>query len=539
MSIDHPEDSKSAHNLGLSDEEIQVRKRWLKLEQSDEDLIKKDITKLIAGHLDELMDNVKNHFGGLEETRSFFADDDTLERVQSLQRQYFASLAKGSYGLEYVENRLALGNSDDRMDLEPQWYIGAYSQVTSWLIPQVLKNFEGEPERAAKAMSAFMKLIFFDMGLAIESYILAEEEASRRHRALIKELEMERVIKSILADAPIGIVSLSGKLTCMECNDEFLSIVGLTKRDQVVGQQLFDIAPDLRGSAFADVLSSGQSYRRTGERLYLASRFEDVYLDWAIWPVKDDLGKVSGLVAMFTNATNRVLLQQQREDFVATLTHDLKTPVSATNRAVKFILDGDFGEVSSEQKEVLETILQSNTKLYGLVQTLLEVYRFDSGVKVLSLRRCKIDSMIIEIVNEIMPLAQDKAVALQVELPVGIEDVYCDEDEIRRVIQNLIDNSLKFTASGGRITVAAQQNETKTTVSITDTGRGIPEENKPKLFQRFWQAGSTGRHYASTGLGLYLCRRIIDGHGGKIWCESEVNKGSTFSFEINNKPEKK
>jgi signal transduction histidine kinase len=133
-----------------------------------------------------------------------------------------------------------------------------------------------------------------------------------------------------------------------------------------------------------------------------------------------------------------------------------------------------------------------------------------------------------------MPLAQDNAVALQVDLPVGIEEVYCDEDEIRRVIQNLIDNSLKFTASGGHITVVAQQDASKTTVSIIDTGRGIPEINKPKLFQRFFQAGNPGRRNASTGLGLYLCRRIIDGHGGRIWCESEVDKGSTFSFEINN-----
>jgi PAS domain S-box-containing protein len=535
MSTNDPDDAKPANSLKLSKEEIRIRKRWLKLEQTDEDLIRKEIASLIEGHLDELMDNVKSHFGSLEETRSLFAEDDTLERLQSLQKQYFASLAKGSYGLEYVENRLALGSADDRIDLEPQWYIGAYSQVLSWLLPQILTRFENDKDGAEKSISAFMKLVFFDMGLAIESYILAEEEANRKHRAVIKELEMERVVKSILEDAPIGIVSLSHALNCMECNDEFLAVFGVATREEVLGKALFEIAPGLKGSAFEDVISSGQSHRRTGERLHLANRVDDVYLDWAIWPVKDDKGKVGALVAMFTDATNRVLLQQQREDFVATLTHDLKTPISAANRAVTFILEGDFGDINTEQREVLETILQSNTKLYALVQTLLDVYRFDSGVKVLYLRQCRIDSIIIEIVTEIMPLAHEKAVSLEVDLPVGIGDVYCDEDEIRRVIQNLIDNSLKFTASGGRITVAAQQDAGKTIISISDTGRGIPEENKPKLFQRFWQAGSTGRHYASTGLGLYLCRRIIDGHNGRIWCESEVDKGSTFSFEINNK----
>jgi signal transduction histidine kinase len=99
-------------------------------------------------------------------------------------------------------------------------------------------------------------------------------------------------------------------------------------------------------------------------------------------------------------------------------------------------------------------------------------------------------------------------------------------------VQNLIDNSLKFTPGGGSITVTLNQLETLTTVSVTDTGKGIPEENRPKLFQRFWQAGSTGRYYASTGLGLYLCRRIIEGHGGKIWCKDTKGPGTTFCFEL-------
>ena len=107
----------------------------------------------------------------------------------------------------------------------------------------------------------------------------------------------------------------------------------------------------------------------------------------------------------------------------------------------------------------------------------------------------------------------------------------CDEDEIRRVIQNLIDNSLKFTASGGTITVIMRQNG-NTKITVSDSGKGVPEENKSKLFQRFWQAGSTGRYYASTGLGLYLSRRIVEAHGGKIWCESTLGKGSDFTFEF-------
>jgi signal transduction histidine kinase len=133
-----------------------------------------------------------------------------------------------------------------------------------------------------------------------------------------------------------------------------------------------------------------------------------------------------------------------------------------------------------------------------------------------------------------MPLSVEKGVELTAVLPPVTCDVACDEDEIRRVLQNLIDNSLKFTPTGGRIVVTMTQDISNTVISVRDSGKGITEENKPKLFQRFWQAGSTGRYYASTGLGLYLSRRILEAHGGRIWCESTFGEGSTFFFELRN-----
>jgi signal transduction histidine kinase len=380
-----------------------------------------------------------------------------------------------------------------------------------------------------------MKLIFFDMGLAIESYINAKEVAIRKHRDAIHELRTEqRVTKSILENAPIGIVSLSEDFVCLECNDQFVEIIDATGRDQVVGKLLFDLAPHLRSELFETVINSGQPCRRTADLLCLSilEKTELEYWDWAAWPVKDDSGKIHGLVAMFSNASDRVHLHQQREDFVATLTHDLKTPVLATNRAVRYLIEGDFGPVSESQKEILETILQSNTALYSLVQTLLDVYRFDSGVKELHLTSCNLASIVTQLVTEIMPLAQEKGVELTAMLPADAQEVKCDEDEIRRVIQNLVDNSLKFTPTGGIIVVSMDQADDKTTISVSDTGKGITEENKPKLFQRFWQAGSPGRYYASTGLGLYLCRRIVEGHGGRIWCDSTLGQGSTFHFQL-------
>jgi len=524
-----------ASHFVISDDEIALRKRWLEFDARDEATIKEEIDNLVSERLDELLDQMYAHFLSFEETRTFFQNESVLTRAKSAQKEYFRRLTKGNYDRAYVQDRLNVGSNHHRIELDPKWYLGAYNLALSWLLPRLVTKFQGNPEELSSTILALLKLIFFDMGLAIESYISAKEASIRKHRDAIRELETERrVTKSIMEGAPIGIVNLNEDFRCVECNDEFLQILELNDRHLVLGKNLFELGLSLHQSLFQEVMQSGHPCRRIADPLKLSKdgQGSTTYWDWATWPVKDDSGRIVSLVAMFANSTDRVILQQQREDFVATLTHDLKTPVLATNRAVQFLLDGDFGPLSDAQRETLETVLQSNSALYSLVQTLLDVYKFDSGVKELRIETRNLAAIITQMVTEMMPLAQERGIALRATLPGDARLVPCDEDEIRRVLQNLIDNSLKFTPSGGTITVTMTQNDEKTTVSVADTGKGIPEENKPKLFQRFWQAGSTGRYYASTGLGLYLCRRIIEGHGGRLWCESILDQGSTFYFEI-------
>lgn len=528
-------EESATKTLSISTQEVEQRKAWLEFGAKDEEAIKSEIDHLIDAKADELMDSMYKHFLSFEDTRSFFPDERILQHAKSAQRAYFVRLTKGNYDEKYVSDRLHIGATHHRIELDPKWYLGAYNRALSFIIPLVVEKLSKNTERLCQVLLSFLKLIFFDMGLAIEAYIAAKEQSIRKHRDALNELQTEqRVIKGILENAPIGLVTLDKNFTCLECNEEFRHILGQETLKEITGKCLFDLAPNLKRQLFSNVLETGQPLKKSAERLRFThgAVVEETYWDCTSWPVKDQNGNTTGLVAMFANATDRVLLQQQREDFVATLTHDLKTPVLATNRAVKFFLEGDFGNISDEQKEVLETILHSNTSLYSLVQTLLEVYRFDSGVKQLILTHCNIAGIITQLVTEIMPLAQHKGVELKATLPADAEEVKCDEEEMRRVLQNLIDNSLKFTPAGGTITVSMEQNNKTTKITVTDTGRGVPEENKPKLFQRFWQAGSTGRYYASTGLGLYLCRRIMEAHDGRIWCESKVGEGSSFFIEF-------
>jgi signal transduction histidine kinase len=526
--------ANSGSAYGLTEAEIIQRKQWLEFGEADEQIITETIDPLLAGQIEDLIEKMYEHFLSFEETRSFFPDEMTLKRAQGAQAKYFTRLTKGNYDSEYVADRLRVGATHHRIELDPKWYLGAYNRIFNWFLPRLSERFSNSPNEYNLAVSALMKLIFLDMGLAIDCYIHEKEASIRRHRDAIMELETERkVTQSILGNAPVGIVNINEQLECVACNDQFVGIVNQIDRSAVMGKSLFEIAPALDRALFEEVLETGVACTRSAELLQFdLSTPGESYWDWSTWPVKEKT-KITGLVAIFANTTDRVILQQQREDFVATLTHDLKTPVLATNRAIRFLLEGDFGDIAESQREILDTILQSNTALYSLVQTLLDVYQFDSGVKKLQMRHCNLSSIIVQMVAEIMPLAQGKKVELITILPEKSKEVLCDDDEIRRVIQNLIDNSLKFTPSGGTITVSMKQDDNHTIVSVVDTGKGILKEHKAKLFQRFWQAGSTGRYYASTGLGLYLCRRIVESHNGKIWCESTPGEGSTFAFELN------
>jgi len=519
-------------DVKMSDEEITSRKEWLELGRADEETITK-LDSLIANHVDGLLDYLYDHFLAHDDTASFFPNDEVLKRARAGQRDYFLKLTCGNYDREYVKNRLGVGSIHHRIGLDTRWYLGAYFRALTFLRKIIKLEFANDTEMEERVVDSLTKLIFFDMGLAIDTYNAAKIHAIREHKDVITRLETERsVTKSIVENAPIGIVRLSKDFNCLEVNNEFLSFVGKESPDEIIGASIFDLCTNLPQADFQEAISLGVSKRASAERLSFVDAEMDSYYDWSVWPVREREVTVTGLVATFTLVNDSVRLQQQRDDFVATLTHDLKTPILAANRALKILMEGDYGPIQDSQRIIFETILESNSAMYQMVITLLDVYKYDSGVKQLNMIPVDLVASVEKSVTELSALAKQKQIELSFAAEEDAIPVLCDIDEIRRVVQNLIDNSLKYTRSGGSIHVRVQQNALTTTVSVTDTGKGIADKDKPKLFQRFWQASSGGRYYASTGLGLYLCSKIIESHGGKIWCESELNKGSIFSFSL-------
>lgn len=230
--------------------------------------------------------------------------------------------------------------------------------------------------------------------------------------------------------------------------------------------------------------------------------------------------------------TRRLALLEQREDFTATLTHDLKNPLIGTNQILELMLNNTLGSINSQQADLLAQIKNSNTHLLNLIQNLTEVYRFEHQTSTYFKHMIDIIPIINSCITEIGILAKSKNVSVSIETPHKEWIINADGLAFRRVIQNLLDNAIKFSSDGGTVTVRLCGNAHMTVIEVQDYGFGISPKDQPNLFQRFVQ-GRTGRkHSTGTGLGLYLCKQIIEAHNGEISCESVLGVGTTFKIVL-------
>ncbi len=220
-----------------------------------------------------------------------------------------------------------------------------------------------------------------------------------------------------------------------------------------------------------------------------------------------------------------------REDFAATLAHDLRTPLLAAIQTLSFFLDGTLGNLDEKQKQFLETMLVSNRDMLGLVNALLEVYRYESGQLVLCKDYFDLKDFINGCITEIHPLSQKKDIEISACSLPDNQRIYADRGELRRVIANLLGNAVKYTQAGGMVKISAASCENDVKITVEDNGSGIPPEDISRLFNRFSQ-GTSIKRSTGTGLGLYLSRQIVEAHGGNITVESVMGEGSKFVVSI-------
>jgi len=221
-------------------------------------------------------------------------------------------------------------------------------------------------------------------------------------------------------------------------------------------------------------------------------------------------------------------LMKSRDSFIAALSHDLKSPLFAEQKFIESILLDKETIKVADFIDSLEDMYKINDEILRIVNNLLTAYYLDSQTLELNCKDTDINLLIKSAENTLKHLAKDENIVLSLDLMTEIAPVFADKDMLYRVITNLVSNAIKHSKSSSEIKISSLQRGENIQVSIQDYGKGVPEEEKPNIFQKY----PSSKRTVGTGLGLYISKQIIDAHKGKIWFESEANKGTVFYFTI-------
>jgi len=223
---------------------------------------------------------------------------------------------------------------------------------------------------------------------------------------------------------------------------------------------------------------------------------------------------------------------QHKSEFLANMSHELRTPLNAIIGFSEVLSERMFGELNEKQEEYLKDIYASGNHLLSLINDILDLSKIEAGRMELELTAFDLPTALDNALMLVRERAGRRNITLQTSVDGQLGEVRADERKIRQVVLNLLSNAIKFTPEGGRIDVAATPRDGFVEVLVSDTGVGIAPEDQEAVFEEFRQVGTTEKKAEGTGLGLTLCRKFIELHGGRIWVKSQVGVGSTFTFMI-------
>ncbi len=227
---------------------------------------------------------------------------------------------------------------------------------------------------------------------------------------------------------------------------------------------------------------------------------------------------------------------QHKSEFLANMSHELRTPLNAIIGFSEVLMQRMFGELNAKQEEYLRDIYDSGRHLLSLINDILDLSKIEAGRMELELTDFDLPTAIDSALTLVRERATRRGIALQTTLDERVGPVQADERKVRQVVLNLVSNAIKFTPEGGRIEVRAVPVDGSVEVSVTDTGVGIAPEDQEAVFEEFRQVGASAAKQEGTGLGLALCRKFVELHGGTIWVTSAVGAGSTFTFRLPVRP---
>ncbi len=241
-------------------------------------------------------------------------------------------------------------------------------------------------------------------------------------------------------------------------------------------------------------------------------------------------------VLVFHDITELKRLERVRKDFVANASHELRTPLAAMKGYIEALIDGEKDD-SARSAEFLEILRNNTDRLNNIIDDLLTLTQIESGRYVWKRDSLKIVELLERVMATLKPAVQKRGHVVSVRLPESLPDVPGDPEKLTQVFTNLVDNAIKYTSDGGKITIEGHQVSGGVEFMISDTGPGISRKDQLRIFERFYRVDrARSRDLGGTGLGLSIVKHIVEAHGGEVRVESTLGKGSTFTISLPAEP---
>jgi two-component system phosphate regulon sensor histidine kinase PhoR len=249
-------------------------------------------------------------------------------------------------------------------------------------------------------------------------------------------------------------------------------------------------------------------------------------------PLTNDQGEHTGFLVSYHDITHEVLMDKLRQEFIANASHELRTPVTSVKVLLENLVDGAKDDLAVRDI-FLDDALREIDRMHELVNDLLDLSALESGRNHLQLTQFEVTKVLRDAVETVLPQAKQRDVALEPEWPGPEVQLEADLSRVRQVLVNLVANAVKFTPSGGRVTVRAWRENGHVRFQVTDSGIGIPAKDLPHIFDRFYRVTKgRSRLQGGSGLGLTIVKQAIDAHRGDISVESTEGQGTTFFFQL-------
>ena len=364
-----------------------------------------------------------------------------------------------------------------------------------------------------------------------ESRLLARtfNQMSQRLEAQFQQLEADRQqLRTILGGMIEGVVAIGPGQRVLFSNDAAGHMLEFNPQT-AVGRPLWEVSrqPQLQ-DLLAKALKGSEPYREEFEWTGPTARQMAVY----VAPLISD--RAPGAILVLNDITELRRLERLRRDFVTNVSHELKTPLSVIKACIEALLDGAVDDLEA-RRPFLEQIHEQGERLHALILDLISLARIESGESILDFQPLAIDQAVADCLDRHRVRAEGKRIALQA-LPVRPDEemlVLADDEALSQVLDNLVDNAVKYTQNGGEIRVSWGREGNRIQLQVEDNGPGIPERDLPRIFERFYRVDKArARELGGTGLGLAIAKHLVQAMNGSIRARSQVGRGTTFTVVL-------